>query len=351
LSGKSELREKLAELDRQIEEMKVAGNRAGQAVAHTQKTLLYTLSMDLQAAAQEIAKAGALAEQDGRFEELALAHYGQGKALLNQPGRHKAARDHLDKAAALLHILEDPVREAQALKELAALDAAGGDWPRAVERLTQALALLEDESDSALTIELHRLRARCHLFQRDPDAALIDLDAALDLAQQSENTALALEIRAEQVTIRGLAFENVMPDVLAALLREAQQGGKFQVIADIQLQGAARSLQAGEYRQALEQAQAARQAARDADDIARPLRYLMASLLMADAQEKLGDRAEALAALLTCKVYLETHLGPQAGAQMNALLDTLEQRWGRDGLAKAIRLYKQRVQERGPYQV
>jgi hypothetical protein len=32
------------------------------------------------------------------------------------------------------------------------------------------------------------------------------------------------------------------------------------------------------------------------------------------------------------------------------LLDTLEQRWGRAGLAEAVRIYQQRAQEQGPYQ-
>ena len=344
-------KQQLAELDREIAEAKATGNRARQAMAHSQKALLYTLSMDLAAAAGEMAKAGALAEQEGRFEELALAHYAQGKALVNQPGQRRAARDHLDKAAALYHTLEDTVREAQALKELAALDAADNDWPRSIEHLTQAIASLDNRSEPELAVELYRFRTRCYLFQRKLEPALADLDAALELAQQSENDALALEIRVEQILLQEWQSGGAAPAGWAALLREAQQSENLQVIADVQLQRAAQSFGAGEYRQALEQAQAARLAARDADDIERHLRYLMASLLMADAHENLDDRPGALAALLTCKVYLETRLSPELGRAMNTLLDALEVRWGREGLAEAVRIYQQRVQEQGPYQV
>ena len=188
------------------------------------------------------------------------------------------------------------------------------------------------------------------MLRRDLDAALADLDAALDVASKLGDATLALEIRVEQMTVRSLQSK-MSPAEMATLLQEAQQSGNLGAVADVQLQRATESFQAGEYRQALEQVRAARRAARDGTDLERHLRYLMASLLMSDVWERLGDRAESLAALLTCKVYLETHLGPEMGRAMDTLLDGLEKRWGRDGLAEAVQLYEQRVRERGPYQV
>ena len=81
------------------------------------------------------------------------------------------------------------------------------------------------------------------------------------------------------------------------------------------------------------------------------MRYLMGSLLMAEASERLGDRPGVLAALLTCKVYLETHLGTEVGQQINAILDGLEQRWGQEGMVEAVRRYRERAEEEGPYEV
>jgi len=347
----SELKKQLAELDRQIEEMKAAGNRAAQAALHGQKALLYALARDMRSAALEIAQAGVLAEEDGQYEQLAQAHLAKGKALLNQPGQRKVARGSLQKAEALYHTLENRPRQIETLKELAALDGASGDFESAAGRLSQAIALLSDGDEPELSIELYRLRARAHMLRRDLETALADLDTALDAAQKLGDDGLALEIRVEQMTVRSLQSEKMSPDEMATLLQEAQQSGNMGAVADVQLQRATESFQAGEYRQALEQVRAARRAARDGTDLERHLRYLMASLLMSDVWERLGDRAESLAALLTCKVYLETHLGPEMGRAMDTLLDGLEQRWGRDGLAEAVRLYKQRVRERGPYQV
>ena len=348
-------KQKLDELDRLIERMRAAGNVAGEAVAHGQKALVYATSGDLSAAAGELAKVSALAEEEGRVEEMAMAHLARGKALTARSADRTRAVEALDQASALFHVLEDRAREAEALKELAVLDVIAGDLTQAKARFSRAIELLEnvgeqdrDEQASAdLTIELLRLRSRCHVLQRDPEAAIADLDAALALAGQRE--ALALPIRVERHTVQKYIAEGATPEQLADLLHDAYRQDNIQVIGDVRLQQAAEALGDGDYRQALALAQDARHAARDAGDLNRFVRYLLASLVMAEAHEELGDRPAVLAALLTCKVYLETHLGPEVGRHVDLLLDTLEQRWGRGALVEAVHEYRRRVEEHGPY--
>jgi tetratricopeptide (TPR) repeat protein len=350
-------KQKLDELDRMIERMRAAGNVAGEAMARGQKALVYATSGDLSAAAGELAKVSALAEEEGRVDELALAQMARGKALTARPADRTQAVEALNQASALFHVLENRKQEAEALKELAVLDVIAGDLSQAEARFSRAIELLEnvdeqdrDEQASAdLIINLLRLRSRCHVLQKDPDAALADLNAALALAGQRE--ALALPIRVERRTVQKYIAEGATPEQLADLLRDAYRQGDIQVIGDVQLQQAAEALGDDNYRQALALAQEARQAARDAGDLNRFVRYLLASLVIAEAQEGLGDRPAVLAALLTCKVYLETHLGPAVGRHVDLLLDTLEERWGRGALAEAVREYRRRVEEHGPYQV
>ncbi len=344
-------KQKLAQLDEQIAAAKAVGNRAAQAVAHSQKALLYTLSLDLAGAAGEMAKAGALAEEEGRFEQVAQVHLARGKALMNQPGQREEAVELLENAAALYHTLEDYVHEAEAFKELARLDMMDNNLDSALSRLAKGIAVLENDAASELLAELYRTRFSCHVLRRDFAAAQEDSEAALKVAEESGDRALTLEILLEQYILRRALSDQTAPEQLANYLREAQDAGATRIADDIRLQQAAEAFMAERYVEALEMAREIRSAARDADDIEKYLRYLMASLLMADAQERLDERAEALAALLTCKVYLEKSISPQVGQQMDLILNTLEQRWGRDGLAEAVRVYKQRVQERGPYQV
>jgi tetratricopeptide (TPR) repeat protein len=311
-----------------------------------------------------LAKAGALAEGAGRFEEMALAKLAHGKALTARPADRAKAVETLDEASALFHVLENRKQEAEALKELAGLDVIAGDLTQAEARFSRAIELLEnvdenedekeDEKEQAsadLIIDLLRLRSRCHVLKKDPAAALADLDAALALASAQRRESLALHIRVERRTVQKYIAEGATPEELADLLRDAYQAGNIQVIGDVQLQQAAEALGDSNYRQALKLSQDARQAARDAEDLNRFVRYLLASLVMAEAQEGLDDRPAVLAALLTCKVYLETHLGPEVGRHVDLLLDTLEERWGRGALAEAVQAYRRRVKEYGPYQV
>lgn len=352
-------KQKLDELDQLVERMRAAGNVAGEAVARGQKALVYATSGDLSAAAGELAKVSALAEEEGRVDELALAQMARGKALTARPADRAQAVEALDQASALFHVLQNRKQEAEALKELAVLDVIAGDLSQAEARFSRAIELLEnvDEQDrdeqagADLIIDLLRLRSRCHVLQKDPDAALADLNAALALASAQRRESLALHIRVERRTVQKYIAEGATPEQLADLLRDAYRQGDIQVIGDVRLQQAAEALGDGDYRQALALAQEARQAARDAGDLNRFVRYLLASLVIAEAQEGLGDRPAVLAALLTCKVYLETHLGPAVGRHVDLLLDTLEERWGRGALAEAVREYRRRVEEHGPYQV
>lgn len=345
------LRQKLHELDQVIEQMQHTGDRAGEAVAHSQQALLYALSMDLASAAEAMARAGALAQKEGRFQELAQAYLAQGKALASQPGQREQAEELLDSAAALYHTLEDELGEAEALQERALLDVSAENYEGAIEHLTRAIDLLDADDHPEPVIELQRLLSRCHLLHQEPEAALSALETALDVAQTHALESLAVEVRAEQHTLRTFFVEEATSDELDALLEQAQQAGALRAVGDIRLRQAAQAAQAGDYRRALEQARAVRRAAREADDLPRFVRYLMASLLMAEAQEGLDDRVGVLAALLTCRAYLTAHLGESVGERVDLFLDALEREWGREALLEAVRAYRQRAKTEGPYHV
>ncbi len=341
----------LAELDLEIERMRAAGNRVGQAAVHSHKALLYALSMDMRSAAREMTHAGTLAEKEWRFEDMAATQLTRGKSLMHHFGQHKAARTALHKAASLYHTLGNYVHEAEALKALASLDIGAHHFKCAIARLNRAIVLLGGSDKTTLAVELHWLRARCHVLRRDLESALTDLNTALNLAQQGGNSTLALQVWVERQATRQLLSTGLTGKQFAALLQKAQVMANLQGAGDIQLQRAIESFQSGRYRQALEQAQAARQLARDASDHTKHGRYLLSSLLIAEAEEKSNNRPGVLVALLTCKIYLGTHLGQEVNRHMNVLLDELKLRWGREGLAEAIRGYQQQVQQQGLYQV
>ena len=102
------------------------GNRVEAAGLHGQKALIYAASFELQNAAKEVAKANALAAEEGAVEALARGHLAQGKALASDLTQRKAADEALFKAASLFATLEDPHGESVAWSDMAQL--ALGRW-------------------------------------------------------------------------------------------------------------------------------------------------------------------------------------------------------------------------------
>ena len=343
---REELQERLAALERQIEEMQAAENDVGEAGARSQRALLYALAGDLKKAAAEVAKVGTLAAGAEQVDVLAKAHLAKGKALAAQPGKRQQAADALKKAAALYEAREEYPAAADALKELAGILAATGETAEAIRQLGRALEMVDGSGTPEQAIDLYRARAVCCLLAEDVGAATADFEEALALAA-GDYPQLAVEIRLQ----RQLLAEGTDAQALAALQQQAQQVGHLPVVGDVRLQRAAQALADGRFPAARQLAQKARHAARDGDDLTAPLRYLHASLLLAEAHEMEGDRPAVLAALLTCRTFLSHRLGDDVGAQIDHILDALAQRWGRQATADAIAAYRRQAQEEGPFSV
>lgn len=343
MSKKDAWRQKIKELETQIASYEAAGEREAAAAARAQKAILHTMLLDFSAAAKEIARVGELAAQEGAMEELALAHLAQGKTLAQQ-GMNGAA-EALDKAAALFHTLELPGRQVEAVTALANFHAENGRYPSAGQAVDHALETIDAEATPGPAVDLTLLRAALHLQQGDLDAARADLDEALAFAEASGDESLILAVRLQRDPLSG----DATAESLAELLQQARRQGNLLQLNDVQLQQAALALQEGQPQAAERHAAAARTTAREQALPDSPLRYLLASLILADAHEQMDDRVRVLAALLTCKVYLEHTLGPAVGKQINRLLDALALRWGREGLETAVRAYQAHVAEHGPF--
>lgn len=337
-------RQKLADLDRQIKQMKSAGNRAGEALGHTQKAMLYVASMEMGAAAKEMAKAGVLAQEEGRVDEMALVHLAQGKTMALEPGQRAKARELLENAVSLYHTMEDYEHEVEALKELAALEAAEQNFEPAVQRISKVIDKLDEEQQAPQVIELLTLRANYQVCLKNIDQALEDLDTAIELAGRTDHVEMGLTVRAQRQILQSV-LEGGSTEALDAIRREAARAGQFDIAGDLQLQQANEALLAGRYEQAAHLAETVRRAAQQAKDLGRFVRYLAASVALAGAQESLNNRREVLYALLSCKAYLETHLGQAVGQEINQILDAYKERWGKQAMAGAIRDYQAWMQE------
>lgn len=335
-----ETTKKLAALDIQIKEMKAAGNQAGVAAAHSQKALLYAMSMDLKAAAAEVAKASIIAQEEGRVEELALAHYAQAKALINIPNKQDEAKSLFEKAIALYHVMDNKLQQAKILQALSTINLTQENVTEAIKQLDEAIDLLDPTDNLEFIVDLLKARANTYIFEGNIKKGLKDLDTALNLAEQYQNQELILAIRLQQQTIKALTPQGASNEDLSTLLKDARQAGNFQIAGDVQLQQANIALQGGDYNNAYNQAEQVRLDIMKSTDLMRHGRFLSASIIMATAMEKLENHRLVLYALLSCKSYLETNIGKAVGQQVNQILNSLQERWGNETMKKAIDDYQ-----------
>lgn len=299
-------------------------------------------ALDFFGAATALGEAAALYARAGQFVEQGKHLYGQGILLMRVAGQSAAAQQALKQAEALAHIFGDVEGEVRALMRVADLRAAGGDLEAGLAQLDVA-ALRVASGRPDLAVQVHRGQAALLLALGRLSPALTALKEATRDAEQLGDARLALELKLERRGLLGLRTRGDAKSPLADLMREADELSDPALRADVGLQQAAALLRGGDFEAGLAEAEQVRRRALELPD---PLRYMLACLLIAEAREQLGDYVGVLEILLTCKVSLERFVGPEAGAAVVTVLDSLAGRWGQDAVDEARRRYREQAQAR-----
>lgn len=308
------------------------------------------------ASANKLGRAARLAETSGDYGEYSRYLYSQALTLAQLPQERQRAESLWRKSAAAAQMAGRIDLEIKALQRIAPLYANDGDLEGAIAELTALIERMNQHEGSARSAELvgiMRDRARLYMTRGIDeqnriflDRAHADLEAAAALARSLDLNKLALETRLELRALEALRPDSdEPPETFASLRAEAEALGDSGILGSLELEQAMADMRAGEFARAHQHADAARQAALDTPD---PVRYLIACMLIAEARENLDDRAGVIAILLTCKASLERLMGDTAGQQVRMVLDSLERRWGHDGVAAALAEYRARVAQRRP---
>lgn len=300
------------------------------------------------ASANKLGRAAKLARESGDLAEHSRYLYSQALTLAQLPQERERAESLWRKSAAAANVAGRIDLEIKALMRIAPLYANEGDREGAIAQLTTLVERMQQHRDSAESAELVgvlRDRARLYLSRGIDeqnriflDRAHADLTAAATLARDIDMQRLALETRLELRALEAVRPDSDKPpETFASLRAEAEALGDSGVLGSLELEQAMAEMRSGAFEKAHAHADAARQAALATPD---PVRYLIACMLIAEARENLEDRAGVIAILLTCKTSLERLLGKAAGQQVKLVLDSLQNRWGRDGVARALDEYR-----------
>lgn len=335
----------LTKLQREAETAAAAHDTITEASARGRKALLHLSRFQWREAAVELLRVAVLAELDGEPYYEAQTRYTLGRALGHLPPRHAEAIEHLQKAAVLYTQTGHPAQAIASRKAIAEIHIAAEEYELALGHMNDLLANplpLETSRD------LYRLRAIANLYAMHLPEGAADMAHAAALAGQQGEVALAAQLTAQARAMQDLATGQLDVPAVGALLAASAALPDGDGLLDDNLQKGVASLQHGRVPQGLAHAEAALHAARNAADLQRHVRYLLASLLIAQAHASQDNRVGVLIALLRVKVYLETNVGRVASAQVEAILDGFAKQWGAEGTAQAIHNYQAYVSQHGP---
>lgn len=406
----SELQDAYAALDQKL---KTFGARDSAVEKIAQQLETATRHMQAGAfaeAASAFERVAQLAADAGQTEIQAQARYSQGGMLAALPDRRPEATVAFGQAASLFARSDNPKMAKQTERQLEALQNLTTD----VGDLNEEIEAFTEQTLPSHRIKRYGQRGRRYLQAGQFQPAMLDFEAAFEIAQQSANPDLiALALNQLQFS-DDEGGQDIFSSVLESLNQQASahEDGVFQpmlselqpqlehllnlpgeLLGDIDLstllrleqgveaaqqlqsrmtssthqlrnlplftaftafsafQAVTEALSQEHFQQALDLADAERQKALKASDRERYLRFTLACILMFQAYEGLGDFPAVIEVLLYGKATLEHARGKAAGQPFLDLLNTLEKRWGKTSLLQARSVYREHMKRQGYYRL
>lgn len=254
-------------------------------------------------------------------------------------GAGPAAAATLEQALAGFRTAADETMAGRTLARLATVAAEAGELGQADDRLGEAITAFTTAGDDRRRLETLRVRALVRALAGRQADALATLAEGIALARRLGDDQAVLALRLDRHHLQRLDPTAAPDEGLDALTADAEAAGGGTALYP-RLDRAAEHARAGRNVLAVADAEAARADALASVD---PIGYLLACLLLAEVHEAEGDRVSALVVLFTCQASLGDLLGPDGRLPALAAIDALEERWGPEAFAAALRAYREQL--------
>lgn len=317
----SELEQTILKLERERQRRVVMGDWPAVAELYVQQGAAYTLGQQWRPAAAVFAEVAAIAAGYGQSDQQGQAHFLRGQLLARVDG---AAQEALLAFQTAAFCFASSGREAEALNsryQAMVIQATMGQYDLAI---AEAETMLATQSDNKLVVvELRCLQAHCHWLATRPEQSLACLDEAIAQAEGD----VANRLKSYRQLLSLLQTRELNLPAYIALVQQLQPMLATFTRPDEQLGGAAAALGNNQLEQAIELAGQAQQTAAQANDLLRFVRYLLATLILAEAYYRLDDRPAVEATLLSGREFFQQWLGATMNGPLDQLLASLRQRW------------------------
>ncbi len=329
-------------------------DKADEALRRSERAGVFAQTRHWKAAAADMKWVGETAIEVGQTRHAAQAMVMQGNLLANESTSWLDAAVAYENGALLYEQVGEGTLAAQAWRQVAAVAVWREDGETAtstsdlgrrsvpaVSILQHAISLLDTEADADLMAQLYETISRLSWAEGDfEEAAQILKRAQAEMGDSPEID----DLQQRQAILQGIMSGTLpMAQAWEMALPMLEPLG----VLDESLMEGIRAYNEERWGDVVRETAVSRQNARDDEDEMGVLRYVIASLLMADAQDKQGNRVSVLMALLTCRAVLMEELGEAAAVAVDNVLNSLAERWGQDGLQTALAGYENYVAVNG----
>lgn len=339
--------DQLTQLNTAIERSYMLLDLEGEALYRTERGAMYAESKQWRAAANDFGRVAEIAQMVDQTEHAAKALVTQGNMLAQGELWDQAHIAYL-RGAELYESIEMYLLAAQSLRQVAGYQVWRKMPDQAIETLELAIDLLDAEvpEEAQLLITLYETLTQIYWSVGEFDAAQEVMQEAGDAVGDYAEMGAVSD---RQKVMHGLITGQIgLPEAWAQAMPMITEAGWV----DRSLGEAIIAYNDSNWDVVVKSTAQSRQFSREAmltdPENAQPLvRYLLASMLLSDAQDKLGNRVSVLVALLTCRSVLAKRMGEEAGQAIDRVLDSMATRWGADGMAEAVAGYQTYIREHG----
>ncbi|MCP4805542.1 MAG: tetratricopeptide repeat protein [Proteobacteria bacterium] len=340
-----ELQEARSELDSRVAEARQTEDPALLADALTRRASVSAVLEIWGDADRDLAEACDCWLQADDVGSRARSTYVRGGILARMPDRQEDAEALYRQAAAMGRVAGDRETEMKALESVAAVLGGRGDLEGAMAQHQLIADMCREAGDQAGLADALRNIAAMWQARGRPNQALKVFERALAASRKSADPGRILRGRMDKRAQQAFASHPGTMESLEDLAAEAKEQGSFDLSGQAELQRGAELMRQGNADDAALAGETARALALETH---QPVVYVMACLLISETCEAKGDRPGVLAILLTCKQTMEQSFGKEAGRPVVQVLDSLEERWGAEGLQTALVEYRRRIARRMP---
>lgn len=313
------------------------------------KAAKHLIKFQFKQAAAELGKVADLVGQKGQMVHAATAKFAQARAYAQMEDGILLALQTAGQAGDLATQIDAAALQGDISLFMGKLYTIQENFVEAYQAFSLAVSAFGLEATQPEKfVEALRLRAGVGTFVLLFDQADRDLMSALELAQQAGLQAEAAEIICQQDALRVFAKGELTADELGELLKIGSRFSDIQTEIEPNLQKALVMLKQKKFAPAQKLAQNSLRGARQEASTSGYVRYLCASVVLAEIHAAADEKVDVLKVLLRCKVYIEQAFTPAAGLFLDSYLNSFQGRWGSDVLQQAIGQYQSWVAENGP---